>query len=126
MLEEGRKRFKIIKKSPAARVLPIDRVVKEIKSDENIEIDLITKSDDICKCCPNTDEEKICVSKEKINELDFNVLKVLNIKEGTYKYRELNDMLMKLLTLKEFNKICEKCSWYSYGYCEEGIFKNKI
>lgn len=102
------------------------RVIADIRGNNDIEIELRLGLDAICKCCPNVEESTKCKAHDKVNHLDSRILEVLNILEGTYKYREIDDTLRKVLTLRKFKEICEKCSWYSLGYCEEGIFKNKL
>lgn len=98
-------------------------IVKQLKEKPIEEIKLVEKRDDICKFCPKMDQLKMmCQSDQHVLELDFEVMKTLELEYNTSYTMEFIISIMKLkLKRINFNEICEKCSWKLLGFCEEGL-----
>ncbi|HBC96104.1 MAG TPA: DUF1284 domain-containing protein [Clostridium sp.] len=102
----------------------MDKVVNSLNPDALVKI--VTEADDLCSKCPHMLKDHHCDSQAKISFLDASSLKTLTIKPNyIYKYRDLLDALNKNLTFKNFRETCAVCSWFSCGYCKNGLFKNK-
>lgn len=103
-------------------VKSMTNIVNEIKGNKDIKLNITYSVDDICYNCPNKIGENLCTGQEKILTLDGEVVKILNLAEKAYSYKELYEKIKSNLTESDFARICSTCEWYSLGYCKEGIF----
>ncbi len=89
-------------------------VIKNI--DSNPEVEIITECDIICSCCPHNVEgvcQKEFNSVKKAKDMDIQVLRKLNLKDGTR--GRVRDFLFfvntKLKNTLDVQDICGKCEW---------------
>lgn len=93
-------------------------------SNNNCYIQLVKNSllDDICKYCPENNSLH-CVSEDKVSQLDSGYLKLFKLNySDILNVNDVDSIIKRYLTLNDFRKICNKCSWYKYGICEKKIF----
>ncbi|MBY0545450.1 MAG: DUF1284 domain-containing protein [Gammaproteobacteria bacterium] len=95
-------------------------IVRDLKSDTDDEI-LITvtpHTDSICSACPSK-VDLLCKTQEKIDLLDKAHAAALALNAGeTLTWTEAKQRIKERMTLEQFHKICEPCSWKAYGLCE--------
>lgn len=87
----------------------------DIRNNPNKKINLVKKSDDICKVCPHK-KESICNKKPDINYWvnfqDKKVLEKLKLKENsTYKARDLFNLSINNITSKDLKEVCKGCEF---------------
>ena len=96
------------------------KIVKELKSDEGDKTPIVVTSvtDSICAPCPNK-QDLLCKTQAKITALDEAHAAVLALQAGEHlTWGEAKQRIKEKMTLADFHKICEPCSWKSYGLCE--------
>ncbi|MDK2806514.1 MAG: uncharacterized protein PWQ94_1678 [Thermoanaerobacterium sp.] len=102
----------------------MDKIVKKLKSDDDVLIKLVDSVDNICEKCPNN-VSGVCKNehhKDSIREMDNAVLNILNIKSGTsMKYHDIKARIKLLMTEEAMDDICCNCAWREYGYCIDGL-----
>ncbi|TSA55435.1 MAG: DUF1284 domain-containing protein [Planctomycetaceae bacterium] len=99
----------------------MSEIVRYIDLNPDLEIEIVTKCDVICACCPNN-VKGICKnlgSAQSIREMDLYVLRKLGLKRGT-KIRAkgiftfVNTKLSNSLDIENLCGVCEwreKCLW---------------
>ena len=103
-------------------VKSMDKVVNSLTPTALVKI--TEGADDICRECPHLLKDHLCNRENKVSLLDTSALETLKIKANSiYEYKKLLEALKNNATLKHFRETCATCSWFSYGYCERGIFK---
>ncbi|MCD6490406.1 MAG: DUF1284 domain-containing protein [Thermodesulfobacterium sp.] len=89
-------------------------VIKNI--DSNPEVEIIAECDIICSCCPHNVGgvcQKELNSAQKVKDMDIQVLRKLNLKDGT-RGRAKDFLLLvntKLKNSLDVQDICGKCEW---------------
>lgn len=105
----------------------LTRIVNTLESSKNdeIEIEIIQGTDDICAHCPNCHDQK-CTTKDKVNLLDKFHTKVLGINFGDIlTWNKCKQMITSKITLSILRNICNSCSWLESGICGK-IIKKKL
>ncbi|WHE07448.1 DUF1284 domain-containing protein [Thermoanaerobacterium thermosaccharolyticum] len=102
----------------------MDKIVEKLKNDEDVLIKLVDSVDNICEKCPNN-FSGMCKNehhKDSIKEMDDAVLKVIQIRPGTYmKYKDVKAKMKISIKKDVFDLVCSNCDWKKYGYCVEGV-----
>lgn len=112
--------------------IKMEEIIKEIKAyneflkvdnlkDEMKEVKLVFYTDSICERCPNKLGENLCSSQEKVNLIDAKVVNYFNLEEGTYNYKDLENLVYSNITGEIFDDICKTCEWYEMANCKEYI-----
>ncbi len=112
-------------------------IVAHLNQDSDIIIKVVNNPDHICLSCPNNigqsemrkfeaekiyDDRGFCENERYIKQLDNAVLNTLKIDDNSkYSYKNLLDKIQQHLTEEKFEDICGDCTWYSLGYCREGL-----
>lgn len=91
----------------------MDKIIKYIKANEELQIQLIDGCDDICVPCNNNNEGK-CSDSVKVDAMDRKVLEKLNLKSGEIKSpSELFKLVNKNIGSKASAKeVCGGCCWH--------------
>jgi len=98
-----------------------------LKEHSDTKIKLIVNCDTLCKSCPNKQLGDICITKEKVDKLDYNTLQVYALKENEeYTFNEIIDTVYKHFNKNKFHKICSTCNWYKDGICSDNIIKEQL
>ena len=101
----------------------MDRIVYLLNANPYIKI--VSKADVICSSCPNNTIRNLCENEHKVKNLDNEVLKILTISiDNIFRYNSLLKILKENLNHENFTRICSSCEWFSYGYCEKGLFRD--
>ena len=88
------------------------KVIKGLAENPQQKIRLMIKADTVCENCPNNDDG-ICVSREKTERYDEEVLRTCGISEGELMTYENFIALVKekIIDADLRNHICGDCSW---------------
>ena len=98
-----------------------------LKEHSDTKIKLIVNCDTLCKNCPNKQLGDICITKEKVDKLDYNTLQVYALKENEeYTFNEIIDTVYKHFNKNKFHKICSTCNWYKDGICSDNIIEEQL
>lgn len=88
----------------------MEKTIKILKENPNINIRFVDNCDDICKACPNRDVE-YCSGEESIREKDIKVKRYFNLDKK--KINTYNDLVGEISptfrTLKDISKVCGEC-----------------
>jgi len=111
--------------SPAF-VAKMAEIVQRIRDpQQDFPVQVVRGFDDTCLVCPNKGAEKCEAngdSEQHVQTLDRNVLTHLGLKEGgVYWKSELVQLTRERVEPEDLARLCEGCSWFSYGVCQEGI-----
>ncbi len=111
-------------------VARMGEIVERIRdANQDFPIQVVRGFDDTCQVCPNKGAEKCEAStdsEQHVQMLDRNVLTHLGLTEGaTYLKSELVERTRTLVEPEDLHHLCEGCSWFSYGVCQEGIARLK-
>ncbi|QQE75824.1 DUF1284 domain-containing protein [Brevibacillus composti] len=111
--------------SPAF-VAKMSEVVEKIRDvGQDFSIRVVQGLDDTCQFCPNKGENRCEASSDSeahVQQLDQNVIQQLGIAAGeVYLKSELIRWTKERVHPDDLARLCEGCSWYSYGVCQEGI-----
>lgn len=103
------------------------KIINLLKDNPNTKIKLIVKCDILCDNCPNKQSNDMCITKEKIDKLDFNTLQTYNLNENEeYSFKQILDNIYKGYDKNKFHEICNYCNWYKEGVCNENIIKTQL
>lgn len=82
------------------------------KLEEDAEVVLLQETDDVCAHCPNN-QTGICVSTDKVEEYDRQVLDLCGLTAGTQIYWQDFEKLVheKILEPGRREEICGDCEW---------------
>ena len=104
-----------------AFVANMDRVTEKLRSDRNVQVEIVFSTDSLCAACPSKVCEGICQSDNKVLGFDEGVIHALALEEGVYSYQELIARLDEYLTGGEdderLKEICGNCEWYANSAC---------
>lgn len=97
----------------------MDKIVNELKNNEDIEIKFVKGCDQLCECCPNKLINDKCKTDEKIKEMDCKTISRYNLNiHETYTFSYIKNNIYKNLLKENFNYICNKCEWKEKGVCK--------
>ena len=97
-------------------------IVNNLQNESEVEITFST--DDICSHCPNMVLEHKCVTNSKVCSIDNKVIQFLELKEGKYKYKDLQEIMRNRLDDIIIQEICYKCEWYLNSNCKDLILQS--
>ncbi len=88
------------------------RVIKMLSENPSAKIILRTSVDEVCKCCPNN-AGGICISRDKVQRYDREVLKYCGLADGAGISYEDFLMLVKerIIDTGKRSDICGDCTW---------------
>lgn len=90
----------------------------ETAQGKQININVVEQTDNICSPCPHK-RGKACTSQEKINFLDQNHGRVLNLKAGDrLTWEQAKQRIAEKVTMQDFHTMCATCQWKTLGICE--------
>lgn len=101
----------------------MDEIVKQLRENSNIFINIIYKEDDICKFCPNRNENNKCKDSYKVKYIDQKVVKYFKLEEKNYKYIDILNEIKENINMDKMKDICSSCSWYKNNYCKDILIK---
>lgn len=100
----------------------MNNIINLLNKNPYSKIKLITKCDDLCINCPNRQNNNTCLADKKVNDLDFNTLKIYGLKENKeYAFNEIINNIYRNFDKNKFHKICSNCNWYKSDTCCESI-----
>lgn len=99
-------------------------IIYDLKSKDNEKIKIVFGKDSICEKCPNKTISNLCLTQEKVQDIDNKMIKIFNLKQKVYKYNELLCYIKNNMTLEKFNYICNECEWRKKGICSKKVFEN--
>lgn len=102
-----------------------DLLVKEIKNNKNLKIQVTTSLDKICSKCPHQIiKSKTCSQEEKIIKLDEAHAKILGLQNGEIiSFEDAKQRIKERMSLSLFYEACKPCEWQSLGVCEAALKK---
>ena len=82
------------------------------KLEQNPTVALLQETDDVCACCPNNRQDR-CVSMEKVERYDSQVLALCGLAPGTsIGWQDFERLVReKILTPDRREEICGDCEW---------------
>jgi hypothetical protein len=99
-------------------------ITERLKNEENINIQIVFSTDDICAECPNMKGVNQCVENDKVCTFDGKVREYFGIEEKIYKYREIIKFIDSRMTNQIMDDICGPCNWYPVSRCKIICVKN--
>lgn len=97
----------------------MDDIVGHLKKYPEQIISLEKQNDRLCGACPNL-KENVCISSDKIANLDQATLENYGLKEHElYSFQEIKEKIYKNYSYEAFHLICSHCEWYKSGVCTE-------
>lgn len=98
------------------------KIAVKITENPDTPIKVCSKLDSICGPCPNQTPDKQCNKQSLIDKLDAAHQEILGLKEDQIiTWRESLALIKEKMTLDNFHRACEGCSWKSYGICEAAL-----
>ena len=95
---------------------------------ENADIQVTFSLDTLCAPCPHnlskaaTSTASLCKQQSFIEALDKRHADALDLKENDIlPWHTAKKRIKDKLTVETFHKICNGCSWKSFGVCEEAL-----
>lgn len=108
-------------------ITEMDMILNFLKKNHESQIKFIIECDVLCSNCPNKQKDNTCITKEKVEKLDYNALEVYGLKEyREYIFFEISENIYKNFNSYKFHKICNSCNWYKNGVCSENIIEDQI
>jgi len=105
----------------------MDNILNWVKEEPNTKIKLVVNCDNLCNNCPNKQSTDVCITKEKVDKLDYNALQVYNLKENQeYTFKEIINTIYKGFNKNKFQDICSTCNWYKEGICSEDVIEYQL
>jgi hypothetical protein len=98
------------------------KIVKQLRSNDETIVEIVGAIDDVCLPCPNRIDNSLCKDQAKIQSLDQRHSNVLHVIPGdTFTWKEAKQKLIEKMTLEQFHKACDGCSWKPMGVCEKAL-----
>jgi len=92
-----------------------------LRSGEDVEVELVFSTDDICAKCPLMLGENLCEDNKKVNRLDKKVVEYFGLEEKNYIYQDIVRKINAKMTEQMMDDICSECSWYTVSACKKRI-----
>ncbi|MGL4800205.1 MAG: DUF1284 domain-containing protein [Cellulosilyticaceae bacterium] len=100
-------------------VAQMNEMVAHLQMHPEQKIVLQKANDSLCLACPNLKEE-VCLSDERIKQLDDSTLEAYGLQEGNvYTFKLIKENIYKNYEPEVFEKICQQCEWYKQGVCSK-------
>lgn len=98
------------------------KIVQTLIANEDTRIEVVEYMDDVCTACPNKIDEIVCKTQDKITKLDIAHSKTLKLKSGEImSWRQAKANIKKHMSIENFHRACQGCSWKKYGVCEQSL-----
>ena len=98
------------------------KLVQTIARDEDILIEVVQYTDDVCSACPNKIDYIACKTQSKISKLDAAHIAVLQLIPGeVMSWKQAKDRIKKHMNVEKFLLSCKGCSWQKYGVCQGSL-----
>lgn len=95
----------------------MDRITGALRARPDTEIQLVFTTDSLCEACPHKRGEDLCDSQDNVKSFDRRTIEAFDLKEKTYIYSELIDMINRSMTEARLRAICEGCGWIDRSAC---------
>lgn len=100
----------------------MNKIISELKTNQDTKIKLITECDSLCSHCPNRLENDKCFFNDKVKLLDYNTLQSYDLKDlKEYSFKEIVNNIYKTYDHKKFEFICSNCEWFKKGVCSKEL-----
>lgn len=109
-----------------AFVKNMDVIVEKLRSNEEVEIELVFNTDDLCSCCPHRLGDDLCETNEQVKRFDQKVVDYFKLKEGKYIYTTLVNKIAQEMTEEIMKDICCDCSWFQISSCKKNVLGRKV
>lgn len=96
-------------------------ITNKLRENNDVKIEIIFSTDDICMDCPNMLGINKCMTNDKVNSIDKKVIKYLSLEEKEYNYRWLSSKMNEVFNEEIIDDICSECEWYIGSKCKELI-----
>ncbi|WP_294351158.1 DUF1284 domain-containing protein [uncultured Clostridium sp.] len=97
----------------------MDKIVNELKSNDDIRIKFVKSCDDVCECCPNKLQSEKCNTADKVKEMDLRTIHRYNLNvDNIYNFSYIKNEIYKKMLANNFNYICAECEWKKQGVCK--------
>ena len=96
-------------------------ITNRLRSDENIIVDIVFSTDDICGKCPKMISADLCENNDKVKRFDRKVTNYFCLEEKSYIYRDIIREINAKMTVSMMDDICSDCSWYPVSACKKNI-----
>ena len=98
-------------------------ITTRLRNDDNVVVDIVFSTDDICGKCPRMIGNDLCVSNEKAKCFDQKVIDYFGIEEKSYIYQDILREINAKMTTDMMDDICGDCEWYPISACRKTIIK---
>ena len=92
-----------------------------LRREEDVLVELIFSTDDICAKCPLMLKTDLCEDNEKVIRLDKKMIDYFDLEEKSYIYRDIICEINAKMTVSMMDDICSECSWYPVSACKKRI-----
>ena len=108
-----------------AFVKNMNQIVKKLRSEESIPVEITFSTDDLCAHCPNMLRENLCKDNKKVTSYDKKVTEYFHIEEKTYIYQDITRKIREKMTPEILEDICGNCSWYPVSACRKVLLSTR-
>jgi hypothetical protein len=94
----------------------LNRVIKDINQNPDLEAEITDECDIICSCCPYN-EKGVCQkgenSSQRVKNIDSQVLRKLGLRKGVrVRAKDIFSLIdKKLKSISDIQDICGECGW---------------
>jgi hypothetical protein len=96
-------------------------ITNRLRSGENILVDIVFSTDDICEKCPKMLGVDLCENNDKVKGIDRKVISYFGIEDGKYIYKDIIEKIKSQMTVPMMDDICFECEWYPVSACKRNI-----
>ena len=105
-------------------VVNMTAITDRLRSGENVIVDIVFSTDNICSKCPKMFDVDLCEDNEKVKRFDRKIIDYFGIEERNYIYHEIIKKINSQMTLSMMDDICSECNWYDISVCKKNIIGN--
>lgn len=102
-------------------VLNMTAITNRLRTEEDVLIDLVFSTDDICAACPNMLGTDLCVDQQKVKRHDQKLVEYFGLCEQQYRFQALLRQINAAMTKEMLADVCEGCSWSPVSACRRNI-----
>jgi uncharacterized protein len=96
------------------------RLHQTLRNNPETLIELVKGPDQLCEKFPNSG--KYHCQEDDIHERDAAILEKMGLRIGQIvKWEDIESCIRHFVVPGDIQRVCESCSWRSYGVCEEGV-----
>jgi len=108
----------------------MSRLVEQLRSSPDLEVEVADEHDDICMACPflgeNGCQQEGPISEERAHRRDRAYLEKLRLEPGmALAWSGIMAKLKVLIGIDDLEAFCAECEWLPLGYCREGVARLK-